>query len=498
MSQGGSPLRYAYSKPMAGSVRGRGDPGDRRAAQPWLLAGGCAAAATFLGAAIHISLGEFDGEALAALTIALAAAAVGVALGDRLPSRLPSPSATTVGRVAAVGLGLGLIYQFALLAEAPTDSYFQTPQPQLELAFQVAIVAAGVLSVATLLTAGRSQRLLFVAAVAVFLGLGITVVASGPNSQIDVWMFQHNASVGLLNGQDPYSITYPDLYPGTDAYAPGLVRDGVLTFGLPYPPLSLLLVLPAQALAGDFRYADVVALAAAALLIGSARRTTLGPPAALLFLFTPAVFFVVRQGWTEPLVVLAFALLVFTAARAPRWLAVPLGAFLAIKQYSPLILPFIWPIVRRGTGDRRSSTRLILAGVALATIVTVPFVIWDLDAFMRSVVALQIEQPFRRDALSYLVALTRPGDAAPLWLLPIAVGLAYLLALVRAPRTPAGLAAATGLVFFAFFAFNKQAFANYYFLVIALLATAAALSDLPDPRWPQLKRTIARAPSTRE
>ena len=52
---------------------------------------------------------------------------------------------------------------------------------------------------------------------------------------------------------------------------------------------------------------------------------------------------------------------------------------------------------------------------------------------------------------------------------------AIALALWRCPRTPAGFAAAVTVVYLTFFAFNKQAFANYYYFVVvtACWATAA-------------------------
>jgi hypothetical protein len=49
----------------------------------------------------------------------------------------------------------------------------------------------------------------------------------------------------------------------------------------------------------------------------------------------------------------------------------------------------------------------------------------------------------------------------------------------RVPRTPAGFAASTALIFALFFAFNKQAFCNYYFVVFAASCCAAALASAP-------------------
>jgi hypothetical protein len=51
---------------------------------------------------------------------------------------------------------------------------------------------------------------------------------------------------------------------------------------------------------------------------------------------------------------------------------------------------------------------------------------------------------------------------------------ASALALWRLPRTPAGFAMANALTFMGFFAFNKQAFCNYYFFVIGTVCASLA------------------------
>ena len=85
-------------------------------------------------------------------------------------------------------------------------------------------------------------------------------------------------------------------------------------------------------------------------------------------------------------------------------------------------------------------------------------------------------QPFRSDSLSFLAWWTTSGHPQPS--VTIAFGVASVvsaLAVWRLPRTAAGFSAALAATFFVFFAFNKQAFCNYYFFVIgALCVTLAA------------------------
>jgi ABC-type amino acid transport system permease subunit len=55
------------------------------------------------------------------------------------------------------------------------------------------------------------------------------------------------------------------------------------------------------------------------------------------------------------------------------------------------------------------------------------------------------------------------------------LGVGIVLSYVQPRRGTAALAQAFALCLFLFLAFNKQAFANYYFLVIAALCAAAAV-----------------------
>ena len=129
---------------------------------------------------------------------------------------------------------------------------------------------------------------------------------------------------------------------------------------------------------------------------------------------------------------------------------------------------------------RRATARRLLTFLTKAAIVgavlTLPFVLWNPAAFWRSVVTLQFHQPFRPDALSVLSWWASRGHEPPPALISFVVAAAAsVFALWRLPRTPAGFAMAIAMTFFGFFAFNKQAFANYYFFVVgALYATVAA------------------------
>jgi hypothetical protein len=85
-------------------------------------------------------------------------------------------------------------------------------------------------------------------------------------------------------------------------------------------------------------------------------------------------------------------------------------------------------------------------------------------------------QPFRPDALSFPSALVALGYTPPAVVPTLLVlsTLAIALVLWRAPRTPQGFAAAVTFVLGVFFAFNKQSFCNYWYLVLGASAFAVA------------------------
>ena len=81
---------------------------------------------------------------------------------------------------------------------------------------------------------------------------------------------------------------------------------------------------------------------------------------------------------------------------------------------------------------------------------------------------------------------------------PVVLLAGLVLALWRCPRDPAGFAAGLAMTFLPFIAFNKQAFANYYYFVIGALATAVAASGiLLAPYGEPPRETRAAAPEAR-
>ena len=533
-----TPLGPSITSPGSPSVADFADAGPLGAgadAAPrvgWFTPGALAFAAVALGIALQINFGQYHPAAMPWLPAAALACAAAVV-------------APNVGRLTICNwrpdqlvIAVGLAVQFALLYSRDPAATLHLGAPDDLAPFKAGVALAAALT-AVGCSATRAARFAIPLMLLTHLALGVWVIRATPMPKVDVQVFQRDAAAALLAGTNPYAITFPDIYEGKlPVYGPGVAENGRLKFGYPYLPLSLLLAVPGHVL-GDFRYAHLLALTLAGGLIAYARpgerarkvkregneelrrqrrglnvlvpvipstqvevsaATARSVAAAALLQFTPRGFFVIEGGWTEPFAILFLAATVFVAGRKGLvWAAllpIALGLLLACKQYvvllAPLVLLLPAALPASLPGVRRMNARgamLLALGVLVAAAVSLPLVLWDLDAFLHSAVTLQFRQPFRTDALSYLVpyADSHAGALPPVWTCFAFAGAAALLALWRCPRTPAGFAAGAAIVFFAFFATNKQAFCNYYALVLAALCCAlAATPGVPSakPRRP--------------
>ena len=421
-----------------------------------------ALAAVAIAAALQISSGMYDARALALASLGVAGAVI-AAIWRRRAAPFPAAgnpilAQAILGGGAAAGLACHLFVNPTFYGDMARLTGFRW------FAMVGLVLLSAYLCLHLRASLVRARFLLLLACFAV---MGVAILRASPRPWIDVWVLQQDAARALLHGANPYSSTHSNIYGDLAQrwYAPELVGGGRLN-AYPYPPLAFLAAVPGYALFGDSRYAMLALLIVAAWLIGRAWRSSTGELAAALILFQPRTFFVLEQSWIEPVVLAAFALVVFALARNCKWWAAAgLGLLIASKQYSPYMavpLLFAMPI---GPGP------LGLAA-AVAAIILLPFALWDWTGFARGVVQMQLWQPFRPDALSLSSLAGRPGPLA--WAGPVA-GAAALAAFVRRGldlgQACAAAAAALSLVVLSY----KQSFCNYWWLCAALLCAAAAV-----------------------
>lgn len=414
-----------------------------------------------MGLAVQDSGGNLSRAAILWLTLSLAAGWGALWAGSETRGNWPWAVA-----------GLCVLTQFAVLA---VDPLIGSMSMEAFKGYAVTVAVAAVLAGALCAAPARSRPWVFLLLAGVAGFLGCWLIRKLPFPGIDVMMFQHQSWKALLQGWNPYAIHFADPYPPAASarfYGPGVSVNGELQFGYPYMPLTLLMALPGYLL-GDVRYASLAAMILSAVLIAFARPSRSSFIAATLLLFTPAFPLMLFCGWTESYVLLLVAAAWFSQCRAPRLVPYVIGLLLVSKQYMIIAAPVVLLLVPRPWSARALwgfAWRASLAGAA----VTLPLVLWNLQAFLHSAVWLQFRQPFRWDALSYLV-WAEPKNPAKWMGLPFAgAAIAWLAVLAAGRRRKVPFALALALTMAAFFALNKQAFANYYYLVIGLFCVAGA------------------------
>jgi len=436
-----------------------------------------AAAATTLALALAVSSGVYD-----PLALVLVSAAGGAALTAALLVRRGGPYAETRAAVAILAVGIGASLVHAALF--PPGVAFDRAARGLSRPL-LGVVAGLLLSYMWRGMPRWAARGRFPALVALATGLGAMVILAAPAPGIDVWHVQQQGSLALLAGRNPYEVLYPNIYgPGSPFLDPELLTpDGGFLTAYQYTPLILLVDAP-SAFLGDVRWTMLAAVAVSAWLVRALGRGALAAElAGVLLLFQPEGWLVLKFSWNEPFVLATLLLLALAArrsaersrqdgpARRRRWILPSLAAAIAVssKQYVPLLaLPFLLVLPARDRG------RAALVAAAGAAALTLPFLVANPAAFVRGVLEFQVRQPFRTDALSWPAAIVHfGGPKLPSWPAFLLAG-AVLLATLERKVSVAQALLASASTWILFVVFNKQAFANYYWLGVGLLCAAMA------------------------
>ena len=438
------------------------------------------AAAIILG----ISIVAPRSQALEVVGIVIATAVAAIA-ALALDASLPALSRHAMRLIGSAGIAIGAVTFFTL----------QLDQFDLSDGNRVAVLAipgvalgAGVL----LLVFGSRTRLgwwlLFGGYAAFVLAVIVWPVAQG--AYVDVEPMQREGIKALLSGMNPYATMIPDPYsPAASAllFADGLSIDGILQFGYPYPPLSLLVIAPFDWVS-DFRVASAVAALISALAIADLGRDAVSRRAAATFLLMTPILGMVRWGWNDLLIMsvaIGIVWLVYRQSGASSWMV---GAMLAMKQYSfILVIPSLLILDRPWTA--KTIVRHFAKAGSVAVAVTLPFLLWGPDAFYRSVVGLHLRQSFRPDAITLPALFPDVYGSLPKVIL-IAVPLVVLGAvsvamLLRTPTGAQGFALGAALALLATFLVSKQAFGNYYVVAAGLLCAAGAAWGSSDRATPE-------------
>lgn len=434
-----------------------------------------ALSAIALGQALQVYNGFYHPLALTWLTVSFVLCVIGVAV-HRYAISISRTCALTVIAIFAAGIAWQLHQLFT-----SRPGVYIIDEANLQL-FRAGIVGQAVFVAIGILNIRRVRRFWFPGVLALSLFLGVWMIRASPEPYIDVVEVHKEAINALIHDRDPYRITFANIYESAEArkfYNPEALIGGRLAFAYPYPPPSLLLAVPGHVLFGDYRYSEMFLLVAAGALIGFTRPGMHAKLAATVLLTTPRVWFVIEEGWTEPIAVFMLALTVFLLVRNPIAAGWSSGVLAVTKQY----LGFTGLAVLRIMFAAPRQRKWIGLGIVLsAAAVILPFALWHPNAFMRNVVWLQTREPFRIDSLSYLSWAARRGlgSGSFVWAVGASV-IAAIVTLATTRNTPAGFAGSVLLTTFALFAFGSKAFCNYYFFVIGALCCAIAAFPLSVP-----------------
>jgi len=181
------------------------------------------------------------------------------------------------------------------------------------------------------------------------------VVQARARPAIDVWVIFQQAARGLLDGRNPYEMTFSGVPAGQ--------TDDCFN----YLPFTFLAALPGRVAFGDVRYGELlVLLAGSAMLVWvawRARATENGWMGLLLVVMAvslPGVLRITQQAWNESVVLgCLFAAVALLLSDRAGLAVVPLALALATKQHVVLVLPLwaLWP----SFGWRRALTSGALA-----------------------------------------------------------------------------------------------------------------------------------------
>ncbi|PZR13492.1 MAG: hypothetical protein DI536_12085 [Archangium gephyra] len=420
-------------------------------------------AAAALSGALQISNGAGHPDAFRFLGISLAALIIGLALERSFP-RPPSERWEAV--IVAIG-GALVLEQLSQLASVPPGIYLRGVQ---FTDFAWRLVLFGGLMASALSTKPWLGRLHAPIALVAFSWLGAWMLKASPNPFIDVFSETNEAIRGLLHGENPWSMKYPNIYHHTLWYGPGAADNDWIYVGFPYPPMSLL-ISAAGWFFGDIRWANLACLLLAAGAFIS-MRGRFGVLAAALFLTSPRILFVLEQAWTDVYLIGLLALLLLCVQRFPKAAPFVLGVFLVTKQYMIFLVPLL-PMLFPENATRREQGIFLAKAALTGLVINLPFIAMGPMVLLKALTYSQ--HPFRTESLSFLAMTAQNGvPTLPLWTQWALIIPVQALCWWRGPRGIAGFAFGTAATIGVFFAFSKHAFCNHHFLVVGAACAALA------------------------
>jgi|GEM_PF-3053233 len=315
----------------------------------------------------------------------------------------------------------------------------------------------------------RKRTVLLAAGALVFYLLSIH---SDPRNAIDVFTSNNLGLDYLSKGLNPYAQAYPPEMADIYGYRAGFL----------YWPGTIYLEGASRFLFGDLRV--ILALLWWVAPFFFDRRPSGEENLALkaAWWFLPFLNFCLRCAWIDPILAFSAALLLFSLRRQGLWLAsfaIALAA--SVKQYGGLLGVFAVPYVFLTADRKTDALKLTLRSATIFAVLMLPFLVWNLHAFIDMTLLSHLEAKTRLDALNFtawwirVTGLDFPGRVQGIMTL-CGFTLALWHLLRNAKKTGLRVLPEAWAIAFGFsVVFGKFGFANYYWLWISFLLLALTL-----------------------
>jgi len=438
-----------------------------------------------LAAALYFTYGQFVLEWITVLPVVLALVLFSLPTPRWfLRSRKLLSLLTILGFLAVAAFSL-LPEEGGWLRSMIVDVGDQTPLPAMRILFGL----AGVSTVALFFTASRKWSIaVFGVVLAFMIGSYALIMSASPRAQIDVWTVHEEGAQAFVDGKNPYTIEYTNIYP--PELRPTLTPGGV-TFS--YMPGVFMWMSPWKALGLDTRYSQLVTRLFTAILLlliaraASARRDFMTYVPALLFITFPLNTFFIVRAWNDDISMMCYALAGYgMISRRPWALFVATNFLLLHKQHAIFFVPILIWFAWREWRDKWAW----LKATIVAALVCGGYLIADWRNFLGSLYGLtflkfpNIHTVFleRRDPFSLMnyLHLFTGFKSSFFFLAVLAVMAFFILRKNWRQPDPASLLRGIGAMGLTLFIFAPIAFANYYQFALGLILIGyAATRPLP-------------------
>ncbi|OGE12189.1 hypothetical protein A3G14_01325 [Candidatus Curtissbacteria bacterium RIFCSPLOWO2_12_FULL_38_9] len=295
----------------------------------------------------------------------------------------------------------------------------------------------------------------------------ILIIINTPYPKIDVFDILQNASSAVVQGINPYTITFNQIY------------ENITPDYFTYMPFSFLMNIPARTLLGDVRFTSVVSLLITSFIIykigekqnmkeDSYQNTV------LLFMYHPLATLIVGEAWLDPILVALFSLFgyLFLTYKNKYWAYFTLALAFGVKQNMFLILPFLIKL------KPFNFQKLILAYIPVIAVILFLLFLSPKD-FIADTVKEPILRKTRFDALTFhsFIHNIYPSVQIPkgFFLLPI-IFLPILL--FKQGKKISSFYLTFAIWFLCSLILFREAFLNQYYFVSSLLILSLSFGSL--------------------